>query len=301
MKRILRDAWLVASFDLRESLRSRRAIALLLLYAAGAVAASMLFLRILHNAELRLADTLHVPRTDRPGAMTEGLLASDAAVDLLGSLLDDRSLARSLVRVPVIALFYGWLAFFVMPLFAVLASADAIAGEVASGASRYALVRTDRLGWTLGKAGGQAALLAFGIAIGAIASFIVGWAMLSGFAPIPAAYWLAAFSFRAWLFGLAYLGIALGISQLVRSPHVARVLALLSLVALAALRWLVNEPLHEHSPAVASLIASLLPGEHAIDFFRPDFLARLPAMVLLPAIGICCFAVGHLRFARRDG
>lgn len=296
-----RDAGIVAAFDLGESLRSRKVLAVLVLYVAGAAAAAGIFLMILRELENTLAAGLMVAGTRRPGTMTEALLASDEFRHMLAGLVGDEGLAASLVRVPPLALLYGWLAFTFVPVLAVLTSADAIAAERATGSLRFAIVRTDRLSWAVGRFGGQAALMAVGIAVGALAVWIVGLFAWSGFAPGPTAAWLLRMAGRAWIHGLAYLGLTLGASQLVRGANAARAVALGALIACGVLRLVLEwDRVTDHLPVVAPVVAALLPGSHTLDLWRPAFGDRLPALVALAAFGIAGFALGHLRFARSD-
>ena len=183
--RRLRDAWVVASFELRDSLRSRKALVLLVLYVAGAGAGTGIFVRVLSAIETALASTLQVAATNRPGAMTQALLQTREFHDIVESLIGDEHLADALVHIPPIALFYGWLAMTFVPFLVILLASDTVASEVSTGAARYSLFRTDRLAWAVGKLAGQAALVGLGIAAGGVASYVIGWIFLSAFEPLP--------------------------------------------------------------------------------------------------------------------
>lgn len=297
--RRFRDALLVAGFELRDSLRSRKAIVLLVLYVAGAAAASGIFLRVLLEIEETLAETLGVASSSQPGAATHALFASDQFLSILSGLVGDHDLARSLVQMPPMALFYGWLALTFGPLLAVLVSCDAIASEIGQGSARFALVRADRAAWTLGKGLGQAGLVAVGLAAGGIATWIVGALFLDGFDAAASAWWIARLGGRAWILTLAYLGLALGVSQALRSANAARAGAFFALVVLAmigeGLEWL-----EDSAPTVAGTLLQALPRAHVLDLWRPEVTDRLPAMAMLVAIAGCFFALGHVVFRRRD-
>lgn len=296
-----RDAGIVAAFDLGESLRSRKVLAVLVLYVAGAAAAAGIFLAVLREIENTLAASLMVAGTRRPGTMTEALLSSNEFKEMLGGLIGDDALAASLVRVPALALLYGWLAFTFVPVLVVMTSADAIAAERATGSLRFAIVRTDRLAWAVGRLGGQAALMAVGIVAGAVAVWIVGVFAWSGFAPGATALWLVRMAGRAWIHGLAYLGLTLGVSQLVRGANAARALALGALMVCGILRLVLEwHRVTDVFPVVAPVVAAVLPGSHALDLWRPAFGDRLPALVALAAFGIATFALGHRRFSGSD-
>lgn len=299
----LRDALVVARFDLAASLRSRKALVLLGLYLAGSVAASAGFVELLEAIEKTAADTLQVASTGRPGTMTASVMESEQLLQVVQELVGDEDLARELLAIPPLALFQGWLALTFVPVLVTLTSSEAIASEVGSGAARFALVRTTRGAWAAGKLLGQAALMAAGLLLGAAGCWVVGAGWTAGFEPIDNAWWMLRLSLRACLVGFAWLGIVLGAGQLTRSANKARALGLLSLVGVAGLRLLLAhaEPVRQKAPALADSLLPLFPGSHVLDLWQPALLDRLPAMAMLLALGGAAFTLGHLVFARRDG
>ena len=300
MRRV-RDAFVVAAFELRDSLRSRKALVLLVLYVAGAGAGTGIFVRVLSAIEEALASTLSVANTNRPGAMTRAIFETGQFHHIVSRLVGDDHLADELVHMPPIALFYGWLAMTFVPLLVMLLASDTIASDLATGAARYALFRTDRLSWAVGKLVGQAALVAVGIAAGGVAAYVIGWIFLSAFEPLPTLAWMAQLGARAWVLSFAYVGLALGLSQLTRSTHWSRGLGLLALAALGIVgEALTSKWSHEHLPVLTSTLYVLLPRAHRLDLWRPLIWDRLPAFAMLFALGICFFAAGHARFSRRD-
>ena len=299
--RALRDAWLVARFDLGESLRSRKVLVFLALYVAGAVAATLIFTEVLQRVEEQLAEQLLVARTDTPGSLTQAMMESPELRGVLSRLVDDDALAEALLAIPPIALLYHWVALTFAPMFVVLTSSDAISGEVASGSVRFALSRTDRASWALGKMIGQGALLAVGLALGALGAWITGWAQLASFEPLSTASWLVRYAGSAFLFAFAHLGLALGASQLTRSAPWSRALALLLLVfVFGAHGWLSRDSVHDRAPVLVDSLRQLFPAAHRLDLWRPGLLDAAPSALMLLALGVVFFTVGHLRFARRD-
>lgn len=294
----LRTIVVVASFDFLESLRSRKAIALLVLYLAGALAATGIFVRVLRAVESAAADALRVAKTESAGAMTSELFRNERFLEVLTELIGDRELATVLSSMPPLALFYAWLALTFIPLLVTLTAGDSIAYEVSTGSCRFALFRTDRLSWAIGKLAGQAMLMTVGIAVGALGAFALGLAYLADVQPGPTALWLARYSVRAWFYGFAYLGLAMGASQLTRSVNVARGLALLALFGVG-LGGNVLES-WDRVPDVLAGMVVLFPQGHDLDLWRPALLDRLPALAMLSALGILYFAAGAVRFARRD-
>ncbi len=299
--RSLRDALVVAAFDLGESLRSRKVLVLLVLYVAGAVGSTVLFTEVLQDVEEELAEQLLVARTDTPGSLTQAVMESPELLRVLTRLVRDEALARALVRVPPIALLYGWVTLTFAPIFVVLTSSETIASEVATGSVRFALARTDRAGWALGKLLGQATLLAVGVFLGGIAAWITGAVRLSSFAPLDTALWITRYAATSYSFAFAHLGLTLGVSQLTRSVPWSRALGLMALVSAYALHgWLSREHVEAAAPVLTGSIRTLLPVEHRLDLWRTSAGDVLPAVIILLALGASYFALGYQRFARRD-
>jgi ABC-type transport system involved in multi-copper enzyme maturation permease subunit len=292
----MRTIRLVAGFDLYESLRSRKAIALLLVYLVIAAGGCALFIWLWNEAMQELAERIGGQQN------VETLLKSDEMVDQLAQVMDDnKEMARELLSIPPLALYYLWLATTFMPLVVALTSSDAIASEVSSGSVRYALFRVDRLGWALGKLAGQTLLMVCGILLGAVAAWILGLAMMQGFESGKAVLWLLRMSGRAAFYGFAYLGIAMCASQLVRGPWAARGLGLLFMF----LCWLGGsilsiDALKKAAPDATTALSKLFPNGHNQQLFTPDIVDRSVAMLALAIIGSAFFAAGYARFRARD-
>jgi ABC-type transport system involved in multi-copper enzyme maturation permease subunit len=297
----LRDALIVARFDLAESLRSRKVLVFLVLYVAAAVAAAVVFTEVLQSVETELAAQLLVARTDRPGSLTQAVMESDELRRVLGRLVRDRDLAATLVTIPPIALLYGWVALTFGPVFVILTSSDTVAAEIATGSARFALSRTHRDAWALGKLLGQAALLAVGVFLGAAGAYITGFVQLASFPLLETAWWMLRYASTSFFYVFAFLGLAVGVSQLTRSVPWSRALGLLALSAVAALSSaLARDDIRERSPVHVDSLAQLFPASHRLDLWRPDASDFMPAVVVLIALGIGYFALGHVRFVRRD-
>ncbi|MCP4806915.1 MAG: ABC transporter permease subunit [Proteobacteria bacterium] len=296
-----RDAALVAWFDVFESIRSRKFMALLVLHLLGAVVMTAGFIEVLQEIETTLADTLAVAATDKPGTMTTTLMESEEFLEIVGHLLKDEELAAELVSLPPIALFYSWLIFFALPVLVVITSSDAISQELASGSARYAMFRTSRMAWAVGKLGGQSMLMAIMVFAGAIGVWVVAYFMLGSFDGPGTALWLFRFGLRAVVYGFAFLGLALGVSQLTSSVNGSRALGLLALIGFGVGgRMLMWDRIVEYVPGWVTTIAPLFPNTHKVDLWRPDLFDRGPAMIMLFGLGIAFFVAGHWRLSRRD-
>ena len=299
--RLIRDAWIVARFDLLESLRSRKALVFLVLYVAGAVAATWIFTEVLQEVEEQLAEQLLVARTTQPGSLTQAVMESPELRGVIARLVKDDALADTLLSLPPIALLYHWVALSFAPAFVALTSADSISQEVATGSVRFALFRTDRTAWATGKLAGQAALALVGLTLGAVGAWITGWIQLASFEPAATALWMSRYLVTAFLFAFAHLGLMLGVSQVTRSVPWSRALGLIVLVAVfAANGWLGRDSVRDSAPALIDSVRQIFPAAHRLDLWRPELSDFAPAAVILVAIGIAGFAAGHLRFLKRD-
>ena len=299
--RRLRDALLVASFDLGAALRSRRALVLIGLYLAGACASALLFTEILGEVENAVAAQIGVAATRRPGTMSGAIMDSPELREVLSGLVGDGELVGSLLTIPPLALFYGWVVFTFTPVMVAIGSSDAIVSDLASGACRFSLVRTDRLSWVAGKLIGQVAVIGVAIAAGGAGVFAVGAIRLARFAPVDTALWLVRLGARGWLYSFAWLGAVLGASLLTRTSTRARGLALMVLLVFGIGGVALSSDLiREKAPVLADLVLLLLPRAHRLDLWRPALVDRLPALVMLPALGIGWFSLGCRRFLRKD-
>lgn len=287
---------LVAGFDLYESLRSRKAIALICLYTIAALAGSALFIKLVNEVMMDLTKEFGA-------AATAKMLESEELVDFVKSRVvdGDEAVAREFLSVPPLALFYGWWASNLLPLVVVLTSADAISDPVASGGIRYAMFRASRIDWALGKLAGQTLLMAVGILIGGLAAFVLGAIMLDTFKAAPTFWWILVMCGRSLFYGFAYLGVALCASQLVRSNAAARALGIVLMFMVVVGGAIVQARFATAAaPELMKVVKQVFPNAHSITLFHPSLSTRLPSMIALTAIGAGFFALGFLRFSQRD-
>ena len=291
----------IAAFDFFESVRSRRALALLVLYVAGSIAATAMFVKFVMVFETTAASVLSVGQTDSAGAMTEELMQTEQMFRAFEDLVGDRALARALMTIPPIAMFYGWLAFTFIPLLVTFTSGDSVAAEVASGSVRFALFRVDRLSWAVGKLLGQALLMLVGILAGAVASLATSSLLMTNSHVGLTAVWLARFSGRAAVYGFAYLGLVVGCSLVAKSLNGARAAALIGLFAIGVGgNLLESEWTTTTFPVLAPTLSTMFPQGHDLDLWRVTFADRAPGIVMLLALGLAYFTAGYAMFARRD-
>lgn len=280
----LRDATLVAGFDLRESLRTRRALVLVLLYVLITSAASYVYVRI-------------VATMDNFAALVVGEDATDVMQDegyqqmLLFFADGDASLATHLATYPAMVLLFAWVSLAFLPWFIALTSYDQIAGELHLRTIRYAALRTSRGAFVFGKLIGQAALLVGVAGLGMIPVVLIGAIWLPNFAALATITALLSTWPITVVCALGFLGIVSLASQLARSPGAARAIA----VGLLFAAWLLSI----QSGAFAWL-GVLSPWYWKPGLFQPATVDRLIGVA--GCLGLCAgyTVLGYLRFRRRD-
>lgn len=290
--------WVVARFELLEALRSRLFLIVVSMYGAGAAIGSYAFIKTVEAAERAarrsLAQNLGIAESELPAD-----LVREQALPMFTSLVEDAGIREELLRMPPLSIFYGFMALNLVALLVLVISTGTMAADLGSGAARFALFRCDRLTWASGKFLGQEALLAAGLGAGALVAGATGVMLDAGF-QAETWLWLLRTSFRAWLYGSAYLGIFLGISLVSRSALKARALALFVWMGFGIVHSIVTaEFLNARIPFLRYL-GVVFPAEHRQRLWSPDWGNYLLAAVPLLAIGLAGFLAGHAVFRRRD-
>lgn len=297
-----RSAMTVANHELTDSIRSRRAIVLMILYFAGSIAGTLIFVKILHGIEDQVVKAMGLDPARNAGGVTATLWESSAFKEIVIHLTGNREVAEEILRIPPIALYYGWLSFTFAPLLVILTAAPRIAEEVWSGSVRFVLFRTSRGAWTLGKFIGQACQLFLALLLSAAGAWLVGYLRTDHFPAIPSALAMLSFALKAWVFTLAFLGLATGISQFFSSPNIASAISFIALIVLSALAGLST---HFANPdtiggRIWDLVNLLVPSGHKLDLWRSDPAHVLPAVIFLIALSFAYMLIGQAYFARRD-
>lgn len=290
----VRRLGIVARFELAEALRSRLVTVVIVLYGAGAAIGAYVFGKALDAAEAAVRDSLGTMNAHAPA----DLVREHALPRVIAFLVEDEALERELLSVEPLAIFYGFMALtFVAPM-VLVTSGSVHAGDLHSGAARFVLSRCDRLSWALGKALGHAGLLALGVSIGALAT--LGVAYGRGGVEASSVLWLLRAAFRAWVYGMAWLGIFSGASLVARAPSRARALC----VGLMFSLW-VGHDLCQSSTLTAQLpglehLVWLFPAQYADRLWSPRWMQSVPAVLALLALGALGFAIGQALFRRSD-
>jgi hypothetical protein len=292
----LRKLGVVARFELAEALRSRLIVMVIALYGAGAGLGAYVFSRALEAAEAAVRDSML--GTLSAHAVPDDMVRKVALPRVISFLVHDEELQKELLSVEPLAIFYGFLALNLVSALVLMTSGGAHATDIASGATRFVLVRCDRLTWSLGKLVGHAALLALGLGVGALATAVVA-NFAAGF-DFGSAIWLVRAAFRAWIYGLAYLGIFTAVSLITRVPSRARAAS----IALLFVLWVGHAACQSsfivsRVPAAAYLVW-LFPGQYELLLWSPSWFDSVPAMGALVLIAAVAFALGHAAFRRAD-
>jgi len=300
MNRALPTLGIVAANELADSIRSRRVIVMLLLYLAGAMGATALFITFLHSVEGQLVTSLGLDAPKDAGSVTATLWKSRPFRDMLTHLIGDSKLAETLLAVPPLALFYGWLSCVFTPMLVMLTASSRIAEEIASGSIRFILFRAGRAPWCLGKFVGQAAQIFVALLLSALGAWLVGLCRMKDFEAWPTAYYMLWFAVKAWVYALPFLGLALAISQLCAMPNLALAFGFMALVAASVLThlsaWLAGDGWRR----IWDVVNVLTPEAQRQALWWNDAAHLLPATVFLLTLTAVYLFAGYARFARRD-
>ena len=297
---LLRQFSVITRHEIVDAFRSRRAVTLLLLYILGSIAACNIFVHMLHSIETELVQAMGLTPYEEAGGVTRTLWKSENFRRMLTGLIGDRDLASELLSIPPLAIFFGWVSLTFTPLLVILVSSPRIAEEVGTASVRFVLFRTTRGTWVCGKFAGQALLLFFALLLSTAAAWVVGLIRMPSFNVLDSFAAILAYGLKAWIYSLAFLGLALAVSQFSRSPVMATgagllLMTLLTAAAIASDHW--------RGPGwfrILDVIHMMTPRGNHMALWHPDTAHLVPGLVILPALGILYFLAGYLLFARRD-
>lgn len=296
-----RAAITVANHEVIDSLRSKRAWILLVLFIAGSIAGIAIFLHVLHSIEQQMAEALKIPGTQTTGGAAATLWKSNMFREMLVNLLDeDRELAESLLSYQILSLFFAWMAFTFGPLLAVLTSGARVTEEIWSGSVRFVLFRISRGSWYTGKFLGQSVLFLLALFAGAVSAWLFGCWKMEAMDKPAALVEMLTFACKAWVYGVAYLGLANGVAFFCRSPTLATVVSLIAMMLVSIGHKIAEYYSGEGWRSILDLVARLAPGAHSIDWWRPDMAHAVPAGLFLLCLAVAYSFSGYLVLARKD-
>jgi hypothetical protein len=219
---------------------------------------------------------------------------------MVNHLVGDPAVAREFLDTPVVALFYGWLAFVFTPLLVLLSASGRVSEEVASGAARFVLVRTRRQAWCLGLFLGQALQVIVPLLLSAVGAWCVARFRLAGMDGGETLRVMVVYAWKVWVYALPFVGLALAISQTTRSPPLAMTVGFIAWVALSILALAADHFAGGGLRQVWQLVQVLIPMEHRLGIWRSDPSRVLSASAFLVALAFTYLSAGYAFLRRKD-
>lgn len=280
--------WLVALYDMKESLRSRRAWTIALLYFVSSLVAAWLFVKVM--VEIERASAIVGGRID-PAKLAH----SKEFRDILTFFGGSAKKVDYLIGVPPLGLFVVGIMLITIPWFVALTASDLVAGDVQQKTVRYILLRTGRINFVIGKVLAQAITIALTTLTALIPGTLFALSQLKTFDLPSTMLYLAEMTPALFGYALAFVGLAALASQLVSTTGKARSLALVMFVLL----WLLGFRT-PGSDSIWSVLAYLSPWQCRGLFFEPELVDRLTGVALSLGFSAAFTAIGLVVFARRD-
>ena len=290
--------WQNAVAEWTGAIRSRRALVLLLLYLASAVCCMYGTISVLGRMESELAQVLQLPESEKTGIVSATLWKSKPFRRMVRAGTQNDLVFHDISGRHPAELVYAWFAFFCAPLLVVLVAGNRVADDIRSGAVRYSVVRCTRAEWTLGKYLGQATMIA--LAVSALGAWVVAAFRLSGVGAGELLPSMFGWGLRAWVYSLAWLGVALGLSHVCRSGSRATSLGILAVALLTAYPVLLQKAVGWTGLEWLENFDVFAPASAKDYLWRRGFAPLAAALFQLGALGFAYLALGYAVFRRRD-
>lgn len=300
MRYFFRDIWVVGRYELAESIRSRRALVVLVLFLAGGVLTCNGIVSGIHKAEKEISKTLGLPQTTSAGVLTDELWKHKGFRRIMASLIGDKAVAEELLSVPPMAMIFSWLSFTFAPLLVMLTSSTRISEELGSGSIRFAAIRSSRAAWCLGKYIGQACVLIVVLMLSAVAAWCVFRFRLAGIDSIAMARALIIYAWKVWLYSLSFVGLALGVSQMTHSPNKAMSIGFMMWFVMGILAAVASVRLSQGGTEYWQLLQMVIPMGHQMDMWRMSLAHQVQAAFFLITLGLTYMFAGYFWFGRKD-
>lgn len=210
--------WQMALWEWGCAIRSRRALVVVAIYLVCAVLCMNGSVSVLSKMEAELTEVLQLPAADSTGVVSKALWNSKPFARLVRAVVGGGPVLDDIFGRHPVELLYAWFAFLCTPLLAMLVSATRVSDDLRSGAVRYMMVRMSRLEWALGKYVGQTMMVLAAMAVSSLGAAAVAFFLLSPGTAASLVWPMLGWGARAWLYSLSWIGIALGVSHLTRSP-----------------------------------------------------------------------------------
>ena len=299
--RALWHIWQTALSEWGGAIRSRRALVLLVLYLGAALLCMNGTISVLGKMETELAAMLQLPDTGETGVVSASLWKSKPFNRLVRSVVGESPVLDDIAGRHPVELIYAWFVFFCAPLLTVLVAGTRVSEDLRSGAVRYMLVRETRLEWSVGKYLGQALMIAVALAISAVGAAVVTFCRLPGGTASSLFLPLLNWGLRAWIYSLAWLGLALGISHLTRSPGRALSLSIMMIGLFGALPPLMDLlQAAKGWPVAFTHVRMLVPAGAEMSLWRFSAVPLVTGSFHLVILGFTYLMLGAAVFCRRD-
>ncbi|MEC7983824.1 MAG: ABC transporter permease subunit [Myxococcota bacterium] len=296
---MFREIALVALHDFRISIRSRKALVLLLIYLLGSLVTAGFFISGIDFAEQNLADELQVPRGKHTGVMLQELLQTTSFQRTLGFFIGDLDVAQEILHIPVMIILFGWIAYGAVPFITAYLSADSFSKELVTGTARYTLIRISRANWVLGKCLSQSLFMLLGILIAGFSTIAVGAFSLYNFDILSNLYWLFVIGIRVWCYCFSFLGFTLCFSLSIKSINIGRALSLLTVFCSIFLSALLKYDLYREFPLLSATLLPLFPQGHKLILWYPNWILYGPSLLMLLSLGVSAILLGYSVLNRR--
>ncbi len=300
MIKCLHDIWAVARYELLDSVRGKRFAVVLLIYTAGAMLAANACISVLHRLENQIMETLKLSPSSSPGAVTEAFMNSSTFRRMIIQLVHDKEVAMELLATPPLALIYASLAFGLTPIFIMLSTPTRIAHEMACGSARFALVRVSRGAWCIGKFLGQALEIIIPLLFSALGAWAIARFRVPDMADISVISAMVIYGGKVWVYCLAYIGLALGVSQVCKSVNHAVALGLILWTSMTVMYSASQHFSGDGWRRALDIVPILVPTGHRLDLWSSDPAKVLPAMIYIITLSLVYFSIGHLFFRKRN-
>lgn len=301
MKHFLRDIWVIGRYELSEAVRSRRAVVLLVLFVAGGMLACNSVVSSIHKAESEIAEALGLPTSSSAGIVTDALWKHKVFRRIMSRVIGDRQVAMELLSVPPMAMVFAFLAFTFTPLLVMLTTSSRISEEIGTGSVRYVAVRTSRLAWIFGKFLGQSFMLIVALMLSAAGAWCIFRFRLADMDILAMSQAMVVYAWKVWLYSLAFVGLAIGVSQVTRSANKAMCLGYLIWFGLTVLSIMGHTRINHGAAGQAwQLVLMLIPMGHRMDMWRLDIAHQVQGAFFLISLGMMYMMAGYAFLSRKD-
>ncbi|MGA2053328.1 MAG: ABC transporter permease subunit [Opitutales bacterium] len=321
-----RDTYLVAGFELREMLRSRRAFLIVALYLLVAAFATFNFVRLLNVTQNLTqapprwqrrdvpapnpATSGHVeahpfqppPATAVPKGPSQGAFFSRWSPfrGILSDQVTDPTTVDFLVAKPLIALFFMLVCLLAVPILIMITASESIAQEHQTRGVRFTALRTGRVEFVVGKVLGQAFLMAVVVLLSAGLCLAMGAWKLADFEWGPAISAMLVFWPRIVAFCVPFVGLASLCSMNCSSALSARAFALIGIGAVWMVHGLTGYYADTSLAGFFNVLDQFEPYAHESELWTATYATVGPAMAILVGLGVLYVAVGLIFYSRRD-